>query len=274
MNIQSNVTLNNGVEMPWLGLGVFKAAEGKEVQNAVHAAVECGYRSIDTAAVYRNEEGVGSAVKNCGMDRDELFITTKVWNTEQGYDTTLNAFNESMKKLKMDYLDLYLIHWVVKDKYLETWKALEKLYQEGYVKAIGVSNFLPHHLDGIFRESEIVPAVNQVQFHPYHQQPDLLSYCKSKQIQMEAWSPFAQGKSLHDPVLQSIADKHGKNVAQVILRWDLQSGVVTIPKSIKPERIRSNADIFDFQLDEEDLEQIAKLNRNERLGPDPDHVEF
>ncbi|NBI29307.1 aldo/keto reductase [Chengkuizengella marina] len=261
--------------MPWLGLGVYKAAEeGNEVQKAIIEAVELGYRSIDTAAFYENEVGVGEGVRNSGIDRVQLFITTKVWNSEQGYESTLNAFNRSMKKLKMDYIDLYLIHWPVKGKYLDTWKALEKLYEEGYVRAIGVSNFQKHHLEDIFQQSSIVPAVNQVEYHPLLQQTDLLAYCQSKHIQMEAWSPLCRGKLMDNASLQLIGDKYGKSVAQIILRWDIQNQVVTIPKSVNPDRIKSNAEIFDFELDIEDMNTIADLNEDKRVGPDPDHFDF
>ncbi|MFC5989045.1 aldo/keto reductase [Marinicrinis lubricantis] len=260
--------------MPWFGLGVFKSKEGEEVQNAVRTAIEYGYRSIDTAALYGNEEGVGTAIRESGVAREELFITTKVWNSDQGYESTLDAFHLSLKKLQLEYVDLYLVHWPVKGKYTETWRALEKLYKDGLVKAIGVSNFQPHHLDDILKSGEIVPAVNQVEYHPLLQQKAVHEYCKSHGIQMEAWSPLAQGQLLSDPVLEDIAKKHGKTVAQVILRWDLQNEVVTIPKSVTPERIKSNSEIFDFALDASDMERIAGLNKDQRVGADPDNFDF
>lgn len=272
----SDVTkLNNGVAMPWLGLGVWKAKDGEEVHRAVNTAIEVGYRSIDTAAIYENEAGVGKAIKDSGIERDQLFITTKLWNTEQGYESTLRAFDASMKKLGLDYLDLYLIHWPGKgEKFADTWKAFEKLYKEGYIRAIGVSNFHVHHLDKLLETVEVVPAVNQVEFHPRLAQVELRNYCKQKGIQLEAWSPLMQGKLLDNPILKEIADKYGKSTSQVILRWDLQSEVVTIPKSVTPERIRQNADLFDFELSKEDMDRINGLNKDERTGPDPDEFLF
>lgn len=272
-NLADTAVLNNGVKMPWLGLGVWKVKEGDEVQRAILSAIETGYRAIDTAAVYGNEEGVGQAIRDSGVARDQLFITTKVWNTDQGYETTLKAFDESMKKLRLDYLDLYLVHWPVKGKYVDTWKALEKLYRDGYVRAIGVSNFKVHHLEDLKQHSEIVPAVDQVEYHPLLTQKELLAYCKENGIQMEAWSPLMQG-NLDQPVLAEIGQKYGKSPAQVVLRWDLQNGVVTIPKSVTPERIRQNADIFDFTLTSEEMERIEALNQDKRFGPDPDHIDF
>lgn len=269
-SLQDTTTLHNGVKMPWFGLGVFKAQEGQEVINAVKSAINNGYRSIDTAAVYKNEEGVGQGIKESGMAREDLFITTKVWNSDQGYDSTLAAFETSLSKLGLDYLDLYLIHWPGKDKYKETWKALEKLYKDGRVRAIGVSNFQVHHLKELISDSEVKPMVNQVEFHPTLAQKELLTYCEQEGIQLEAWSPLKQGQLLDDPILSEIAKKYNKTVAQIILRWDLQMKVVTIPKSIKEERIIANAAIFDFELSSEDMEKIAELNKEDRVGPNPD----
>ncbi|MDX8291209.1 aldo/keto reductase [Metabacillus indicus] len=273
-NLQDTTALHNGVKMPWFGLGVFKVEDGNEVVNSVKWAIEAGYKSIDTAAIYGNEEGVGQAIKESGVAREELFITTKVWNADQGYDSTLKAFDESMKKLGLEYLDLYLVHWPVKGKYKETWKALETLYKEGKVKAIGVSNFQVHHLKDVMEDAEIVPMVNQVEYHPRLTQKELHAFCKENSIQLEAWSPLMQGKLLDDATLTEIAEKHGKSVAQVILRWDLQNGVVTIPKSVKEHRIYDNAAIFDFELTQEEMERIDGLNRDERVGPDPDNFDF
>ncbi|WP_018755846.1 aldo/keto reductase [Paenibacillus terrigena] len=274
-HIADRVKLNNGVEMPWLGLGVWKAADGQEVSNAVKSAIECGYRSIDTAAVYQNESGVGQGIKDSGIAREELFVTTKVWNSDQGYESTLHAFEESRKKLGLDYLDLYLIHWPVKEKkYIDTWRALEKLYNDGLVRAIGVSNFHIHHLKDIFEVSGIVPVVNQVEYHPLLAQRELHAFCNSHNVVLEAWSPLMQGKLLDDPTLTEIAAKYGKSVSQVILRWDLQNGVITIPKSVNPERIAQNGDIFDFELSAEDMERIQAMNKEQRVGPDPDHIDF
>lgn len=269
-SLKDTVTLHNGVKMPWFGLGVFKVEEGKQVVESVKANIKNGYRSIDTAAIYQNEEGVGKGIKESGVPREELFITSKVWNSDQGYEKTLAAFDESLRKLGLDYLDLYLIHWPGKDKYKDTWRALEKLYKDGRVKAIGVSNFNVHHLESLLEDAEIKPMVNQVEFHPRLTQTELRDYCKKQGIQVEAWSPLMQGKLLDDQVLTDIAKKYNKSVAQVILRWDLQNEVVTIPKSIKEHRIIENADIFDFELSAEDVEKINALNKDERVGPDPD----
>ncbi|MBS4211562.1 MULTISPECIES: aldo/keto reductase [Neobacillus] len=269
-SLKDTTTLHNGVEMPWFGLGVFKVQEGSEVIDSVKAAIKNGYRSIDTAAVYQNEEGVGQGIRESGVSREELFITSKVWNSDQGYESTLQAYETSLNKLGLDYLDLYLIHWPGKNKFKETWKALEKLYKDGRVRAIGVSNFKVHHLEELLKDAEIKPMVNQVEYHPHLTQKDLLAFCQKEGIQLEAWSPLKQGKLLNDPNLSDIARKYGKSVAQVILRWDLQSKVVTIPKSIKEQRIIENADIFDFELSTEDIARIDGLNKDERVGPDPD----
>ncbi|TYR79392.1 aldo/keto reductase [Priestia megaterium] len=273
-NLQSTTTLANGVEMPWFGLGVFKVEDGQEVINSVKAAIKAGYKSIDTAKIYENEEGVGQAIKESGVAREELFITTKVWNADQGYESTLEAFETSLNKLGLDYLDLYLIHWPVEGKYKDTWRALEKLYKDGKVRAIGVSNFHIHHLEDLLADAEVKPMVNQVELHPLLTQVELREYCKEQGIQIEAWSPLAQGELLDNEVLKEIADKHGKSTAQIILRWDLQNEIVTIPKSIKEHRIIENATIFDFELSSEEVEKINALNQNHRVGPDPDNFDF
>lgn len=273
-SLQDTTTLHNGVKMPWFGLGVFKVKEGSEVVESVKAAIKNGYKSIDTAAVYKNEEGVGQALKEAGVPREELFITTKVWNSDQGYESTLQAFETSLEKLGLDYLDLYLIHWPVAGKYKETWKALEKLYKDGRVRAIGVSNFHVHHLKDLLADAEIKPMVNQVEYHPHLAQTELLEFCKAEGIQMEAWSPLKQGELLSEPTIVEIAEKHNKSSAQIILRWDLQNEVVTIPKSIKEHRLIENADIFDFELSAEDMDVLNSLNKNERVGPDPDNFDF
>ena len=273
-HLQDYVILNNGVQMPWLGLGVFKAKEGEEVVQAVKAAIRAGYRSIDTASAYRNEEGVGQGVREAlqenGLQREDVFITSKVWNSDQGFETTLKSFDDSLKRLGLDYLDLFLVHWPVKGKYKETYRALEKVYAEGKVRAIGVSNFQIHHLEDLLSDAKVVPAVNQVEFHHYLTQKELLRYCTEKGIQLEAWSPLGQGHLLEHELLKGIASKYGKTVAQVILRWDVQLGVVTIPKSIREARIIENADIFDFELSAEEMQAIDGLNRNQRFGSDPD----
>ncbi|SFL66928.1 Aldo/keto reductase [Gracilibacillus orientalis] len=271
-SLQSTTTLHNGVKMPSFGLGVFLVEEGEEVYNSVKWALEHGYKSIDTAAVYGNEEGVGKAIKDSGIPREELFITSKLWNGDQGYEETLKAFETSLNKLELEYLDLYLIHWPVPElnKYKESWKAMEKLYNDGKIRAIGVSNFKEHHLEDLINDAEVAPMVNQVEYHPHLQQRSLQEFCKKHNIQLEAWSPLKQGKLLDDPTLTDIAKRHGKSTAQVILRWDLQQEVVTIPKSVKQHRIHDNADVFDFELSEEELKLIHDMNKDERVGPDPD----
>jgi len=260
--------------MPWLGLGVFLSQEGTEVENAVKSALANGYRHIDTAAIYKNENGVGKAIKESGVPRNEIFLTSKVWNTDQGYQSTLEAFNKSLEKLQTDYLDLYLIHWPKGERSLETWKALEELYEAGRIRAIGVSNFLVHHLEDFLPHCTVVPAVNQVEFHPELIQPDLLKYCQGKGIQLEAWSPIMKGRVNEIPVIQEIAAKYGKTPVQVVLRWDIQKGVVTIPKSVKEERIISNTNFFDFELTPEEMAKIDALDQNKRIGPHPDHISF
>ncbi|KKZ99144.1 hypothetical protein B4147_3728 [Bacillus wiedmannii] len=277
-NLQSKTTLRNGVEMPWFGLGVFKVEEGPELVEAIKSAIKAGYRSIDTAAIYGNEaavgEGIRAGIEATGISREELFITSKVWNADQGYEETTAAYEESLKKLKLDYLDLYLVHWPVEGKYKDTWRALETLYKEKRVRAIGVSNFQIHHLQDVIKDAEIKPMINQVEYHPRLTQKELQAFCKEQGIQMEAWSPLMQGQLLDNETLQAIADKHGKTTAQVILRWDLQNGVVTIPKSTKEHRIIANADVFNFELTKEDMEKIDALNQNHRVGPDPDNFDF
>ncbi|EPD53955.1 hypothetical protein HMPREF1210_00778 [Paenisporosarcina sp. HGH0030] len=277
-NLQACTTLHNGIKMPWFGLGVFKVEEGTEVIEAVKTAILKGYRSIDTAAVYQNEEGVGEGIRQgmieTGISREELFITSKVWNADFGYETTLDAYETSLKKLGLDYLDLYLIHWPVEGKYKDTWRALETIYTENRVKAIGVSNFHIHHLKDVMKDATIVPMVNQVEYHPKLSQEDLRAFCQQNNIQLEAWSPLMQGQLLDDVKLKEIAETHGKSVAQIILRWDLQNDVVTIPKSINEHRIVENASIFDFELSAEEMEKISSLNENKRVGPDPDNFDF
>ena len=272
-SIADAAILRNGVHMPWLGFGVFKVKEGDEVINSVKQAIRIGYRSIDTAAVYANEKGVGKAIRESGVAREELFITTKVWNTDQGFASTLQAFEASRKKLGLEYIDLYLIHWPVKEKYKETWKALEKLYKEGAVRAIGVSNFQIHHLRDLLENCEVVPLVNQVEFHPLLTQKELLAFCRENHIQLEAWSPLMRG-NLDIPVLKELGKKYQRTPAQIVLRWDLQLEVVTIPKSINPRRIAENARIFDFELAEEDIKRLDALNENKRFGSDPDNFNF
>lgn len=264
-------TLHNGVKMPMIGLGVYKATEGEEVKQAVKTALNIGYRSIDTATVYGNESGVGEAIRESGIAREELFITTKVWNDDQGYETTLQAFENSLNKLQMNYVDLYLIHWPIRGKYIDTYRALEKLYEDGKVRAIGVSNFHQHHLEQLLQNCKIKPMVNQVELHPMLAQVALRDFCQKEQIQMEAWSPLMRGGEVFQhPIIQEIAAKYGKTPAQIILRWDVQSGIVTIPKSVTPSRIEENFTIFDFSLTEEEMKQIDTLDCTKRVGTNPD----
>lgn len=277
-HLQDTVTLHNGVKMPWLGLGVFKVEEGPELVNAVKTAIVKGYRSIDTAAIYENEEGVGEGIrqglKEAGLSREDIFVTSKVWNADLGYEETLVAYETSLQKLGLEYLDLYLIHWPVEGKYKEAWKALETLYKEEKVRAVGVSNFQIHHLEDLMKDGEVKPVINQVEYHPRLTQKELHAFCQKHDIQLEAWSPLMQGELLDNDVLKEIAEKHGKSVAQIILRWDLQNGVVTIPKSTKEHRIVENSSVFDFELDAEDVSKINELNQNHRVGPDPDNFDF
>ncbi|MFU7590397.1 aldo/keto reductase [Priestia sp. RMT2NF4] len=277
-HLQDTVTLQNGVKMPWLGLGVFKVEEGPELVNAVKTAIVKGYRSIDTAAIYENEEGVGEGIrqglKEAGLSREDIFVTSKVWNADLGYEETLAAYETSLQKLGLEYLDLYLIHWPVEGKYKEAWKALETLYKEEKVRAVGVSNFQIHHLEDLMKDGEVKPVINQVEYHPRLTQKELHAFCQKHDIQLEAWSPLMQGELLDNDVLKEIAEKHGKSVAQIILRWDLQNGVVTIPKSTKEHRIVENSSLFDFELDTEDVSKINELNQNHRVGPDPDNFDF
>jgi len=274
MNIQSTVALRNGVRMPFFGLGVFRSKEGLEVENAVSIALESGYRHIDTAAVYGNERGVGKAVKNSKIPRNEIFITSKIWNSDQGYQTTFDAFEESIERLDTDYIDLYLIHWPKGDLSVETWKAMEEIYNQGRVRAIGVSNFLIHHLESLLTHCRIKPMVNQFEFHPYLQQPPLQQFCAAHQIQTEAWSPIMKGQVNEIPVLQALSVKYGKSPVQITIRWELQKQIVTIPKSVHRERIVSNADVFDFEISAEDMQKIDLLDKHFRTGSDPDNFNF
>lgn len=273
-----SIELNNGILMPQFGLGVWQTNDGDEVISAVDDAINAGYRLIDTAAIYGNEAGVGQAIRQNGIKREELFITTKLWNSEQGYDSTLKAFNESMNKLGLEYLDLYLIHWPSpkNDKYVETWKAFEKLYADGRVKAIGVSNFHPEHLKRLAQDSSIVPAVNQIELHPHLLQTDTRKYASDNGIQIESWSPLGGSAShlMRDPVLEAIAATYEKSVAQVLIRWHIQNGLIVIPKSVHKERIEQNIDVFDFELSGADMDTINNLGTEKRYGPNPDTASF
>lgn len=270
------VKLNNNVEIPELGLGVYKI-EDADVERVVHTAIDAGYRAIDTAWFYKNEKALGEALKTVNIKREDLFITTKLWNDFQGYDATIKAFNDSLESLQLTYIDMYLIHWPcpADGLFIETYKALETLYKEGKIKAIGVCNFKEHHLDQLLAETEVVPAVNQVEFHPLFNQKALQAYCESKGIKLMAWSPLMRGGEwLNNADLQSIADLYNKTVAQVIIKWHLQQGRLVIPKSQNDNRIRENFDVFDFELSDEDLAKIDQLNTDERQFRDPDEVKI
>ena len=273
--LRSTATLNNGIRMPRLGLGVFQMPTDDATASAVRTAIELGYRSIDTASLYGNERGVGQGVRDCGVPRSEIFVTTKVWNDDMRAGRVEAAFEQSMKLLGLDYVDLYLLHWPIKGKLVSSWRVLEKLHRSGRIRAIGVSNYMIPHLDELLAQAEVVPAVNQIEFHPYLQSKPLAEACRRRGIQLEAWSPLQQaGSLLADPVLSGIAARHGKTVAQVVLRWDLQSGVVTIPKSTRPERMAENAAVFDFALSDPEMTAIAALDRNARNGADPFNFNF
>ncbi|MFG1671269.1 aldo/keto reductase [Streptomyces sp. Y7] len=269
------IILNNGVEMPQLGFGVWQVPDD-EATRAVGTALEAGYRSIDTAAIYGNEEGTGRAIAASGVPREDIFVTTKLWNRDQGYDSTLRAFDTSLAKLGLDHVDLYLIHWPApsRDKYVDTYKAFEKLHADGRIRAIGVSNFLPEHLERLIGETSVVPAVNQIELHPHLQQHTSRALHAEQGIATEAWSPLGSGKGLLEvPAIVAIAQKHGRTPAQIVLRWHLQIGNIVIPKSVTPSRIKENIEVFDFSLDDEDLAAISALNEDRRIGSDPATVD-
>jgi diketogulonate reductase-like aldo/keto reductase len=274
--ISDTVPLSNGVPMPRVGLGTWRSAEGAEVERSVRRALELGYRHVDTASIYGNERGVGKAVRDSGVPREQVFVTTKVWNDEQraGPDAVLRAFDESLRRLGFDYVDLYLIHWPVKGKYRQAWRVLETIYSTGRARAIGVSNFLVHHLEDVLSDAQVRPMVNQVEFHPRLQQPQLADLCRRQGIVEEAWSPLMKGKVAGIPQLRELAAQYGRTEAQVVLRWDLQRGIVTIPKSVRRERLAENAELFDFELAPDDMAAIDALDRGERLGADPDNFSF
>jgi methylglyoxal/glyoxal reductase len=273
-DLRGSFALGNRVAMPYLGLGLWKMPGGETLRLAVRHALASGYRHFDTAAAYGNEQDLGDAIRESGIPREDLFITSKVWNADQGFDRTLKAYDESLARLGMETIDLYLVHWPVKGKFVETWRALERLYGEGRVRAIGVSNFMQHHLEELLARAKQVPLVNQVEFHPYLVQQPLLDFCAGLGIQHEAWSPIMKGRVNAIPLMLSLAKKYGKTPAQVSLRWCLQKGVVAIPKSARPERISENAGIFDFTLSADDMHAIDGLDRGERVGPDPNNFDF
>ncbi|WP_297088106.1 aldo/keto reductase [uncultured Draconibacterium sp.] len=266
--------LNNGLKMPWLGFGVFQISDGNEVINSVKEALKVGYRSIDTAAVYGNETGVGKAIRESGIAREDIFLTTKVWNSEQCKGRTLQAFDESLGRLQTDYVDLYLVHWPVEGYYMETWKAMEEIYKSGRAKSIGVSNFMDYHLDELLPKCEVVPAVNQIEYHPYLVMPELYNYCNERDIRVEAWSPLMQGHIIDVEPIRELAAKYKKTPAQITLRWNIQKGVITIPKSVKPHRILENSQIYDFEISLKDMTLIDTLDRAKRFGPDPNNFNF
>ncbi|MBC2048797.1 aldo/keto reductase [Listeria booriae] len=274
LKVTDTKKFHNGQEIPLVGLGVWKMRDEKEAIEAIQVAIESGYRAIDTAKVYENEEYVGQAIREAGIAREALTITSKLWNADHGYDETLRAFDTTLKKLQLDYLDLYLIHWPVL-AYKDSWRAMERLYNEGLIKSIGVSNFHQHHLENLFTTANEKPVIDQIEIHPLLSQKPLKAYLESQDIVHEAWSPLAQGgELLTNQTLQRIADKYNITIPQVILRWHLNNGSVIIPKSVTPERIRANIDLFGFDLAASDMAEIDTLNKDERKGSDPDSEEF
>lgn len=271
MNQPSMIHLTNDLTIPQIGLGVYKVSPD-EIYDTVRSALELGYRHIDTASFYENEAGVGQAIKDSGIPREDLFITTKVWNTEQGYDQTLAAYQRSLDKLQIDAADLYLIHWPVPKLFPETWRALEQLYMEGRVKAIGVSNFLVHHLEELLQTAKIKPAANQIELHPKLMQKSTVDFCKENNIVIQSWSPLGRARYLDDGLLNKLAAKYERSPAQVIIRWHLQHGFVVIPKSTNPKRQRENINVFDFELSNEDMNLIDELEEGFRIGSHPDHI--
>jgi diketogulonate reductase-like aldo/keto reductase len=260
--ISFKITLNNGVKIPQLGLGVYQSPVGKITVHTVRYALELGYRHIDTAKIYGNEIDVGIAVRESRINREEIFITTKLWNSDQGYDKTLSAFENSLQRLGLSYVDLYLIHWPVQGKILETWKAMIKILKVGKARAIGVSNYSIAELKETIQTSDIIPAINQVEFHPFLYQKDLLDFCKNNRIQIESYSPLTRGRKLNHPLVKAISNKYGKTTAQILIKWNLQHGLVVIPKSIHENRILENSQVFDFRIVEKDMEALNSLNEN------------
>lgn len=270
MNNNMIKTLNNDIGIPLLGFGTYKL-NNQETTKVVSTALQCGYRHIDTASYYNNEEAIGTAIKTSGIPREDLFLTSKVWNSQQGYENTLKAFNESIKKLGTDYLDLYLIHWPTPMQ-KETWRAMEKLHKEGYIRSLGVSNFTVKYLQDLLQSAEVKPVLNQVEFHPYLVQKDLINYCRQENIHMEAWSPLMRGGILNIDLLKDLSVKYNKSIPQIVLRWDIQMGFSTIPKTTSRERMLENMNIFDFEIEEEDISRITSLNKDKRISRDPEVV--
>lgn len=281
-NIQDLVTLSNGVKIHCMGYGTWRTPAGDETVTAVKKAIDCGFRHIDTAQLYGNEESVGEGIRASQIKRQEIFLTTKLKNSDQGYDATLKAFEGSLKRLKAEYLDLYLIHWPVpvmfKDNWKEvsraTWKAMERLYDEKLIRAIGLSNFLPHHIENLANFANVAPVVDQLEIHPCFPQKETVKYCQEHNIQVQAWSPLGHGTILQNDTLGAIAASHGKTPAQIALRWELQQNIIPISKSMHLSRMKENADVFDFTLSPEEMDRIFALGEDGRTGPDPDHIEF
>lgn len=280
--MQQYFKLNNQVEIPSIGFGTWQTPDGETAVKAIKEALEHGYRHIDTAAIYKNEKGVGEGIKASNVKREELFVTSKLWNTERGYESTLKAFDKTLSDLQLQYLDLYLIHWPAnaqqfenwKELNAETWRAMEKLQKDGKIKSIGLSNFLSHHLEALFETATILPAVNQIEYHPGFTQQECVDFCKAKKIQVEGWSPLGRGEVLENKTLKQIASKYNKSVAQVCIKWALQNEVVPLPKSVTPSRIKENIEVFDFDISAADMEIINQLENIGKSGLDPDKVEF
>ena len=267
------IKLSNGIYMPKIGFGTYKTGNEKDTIIAIKEALNNGYRKIDTASFYCNEVGIGKAIKESHIPREEIFLVSKVWNDKHGYENTIKSFNESLKRLDTDYLDLYLIHWPT-NLNTQTWRALEDLYKQGKVKSIGVCNFKENHLDDLIKNANIIPMVNQIEMHPKRTQKDIISYCENKNIQVVAWGPLSRGKVFSEPIMIELANKYNKDIGQIILRWHIQNNIVPIPKSSNPKRIKSNIDVFNFELSKEDMIKIDSLNNNEFISTCPDGTTY